>query len=133
MQFLAGHSEYDVVEFAEWRAPGGEDGGPRGWVEVGLERCWGRGEGDGDGGDGEGCLRCMFLQVRVLENHQNGKDTHIRGLQIWARDERERGGRAGAKSKGLVGEGAGMGKEEMWEDEADAYTDGWEEGESTLR
>ena len=35
-----------------------------------------------------GVLRCFFLQVRVLENHQNGKDTHIRGVQIFARDDR---------------------------------------------
>ncbi|KAF1809495.1 galactose-binding like protein, partial [Eremomyces bilateralis CBS 781.70] len=28
-------------------------------------------------------LRCMLLQVRILENHQNGKDTHLRGLQIF--------------------------------------------------
>lgn len=28
------------------------------------------------------------MQVRVLENHQNGKDTHVRGVQIFARDER---------------------------------------------
>lgn len=30
----------------------------------------------------------MVLQVRVLENHQNGKDTHIRGMQIFSMDER---------------------------------------------
>jgi len=28
------------------------------------------------------------VQVKVLENHQNGKDTHIRGLKIYSRDER---------------------------------------------
>jgi anaphase-promoting complex subunit 10 len=26
-----------------------------------------------------------------VENHQNGKDTHVRGLKIYARDERVRG------------------------------------------
>ncbi|KAI4145144.1 MAG: hypothetical protein LQ340_006390, partial [Diploschistes diacapsis] len=36
----------------------------------------------------EGVLRCMCVQVRVLENHQNGKDTHVRGVQLFARDER---------------------------------------------
>ena len=33
-----------------------------------------------------------MVQVRVVENHQNGKDTHVRGLKIYARDERVRGG-----------------------------------------
>lgn len=32
-------------------------------------------------------LRCYLVQVRIVENHQNGKDTHLRGLQIFARDE----------------------------------------------
>jgi len=31
-------------------------------------------------------LRCMLLQVQIRENHQNGKDTHLRGLQIFALD-----------------------------------------------
>jgi hypothetical protein len=26
-----------------------------------------------------------------VENHQNGKDTHVRGLKIYARDERVQG------------------------------------------
>jgi anaphase-promoting complex subunit 10 len=26
-----------------------------------------------------------------VENHQNGKDTHVRGLKVYARDERARG------------------------------------------
>lgn len=29
------------------------------------------------------------MQLRVVENHQNGKDTHVRGLKIYARDERQ--------------------------------------------
>lgn len=32
------------------------------------------------------------MQVKVIENHQNGKDTHVRGLKLYARDERLRGG-----------------------------------------
>lgn len=31
------------------------------------------------------------MQVRIVENHQNGKDTHVRGLKIYARDDRARG------------------------------------------
>lgn len=30
-----------------------------------------------------------------MENHQNGKDTHIRGLKIYAKDERVRGNLGG--------------------------------------
>jgi len=40
-----------------------------------------------------GTLRCMMLQVRITENHQNGKDTHLRGLQIYAKDENAKGRR----------------------------------------
>ncbi|KAI1976487.1 hypothetical protein LOZ53_003495 [Ophidiomyces ophidiicola] len=32
-------------------------------------------------------LKAMVIQVRICENHQNGKDTHLRGFQIFARDE----------------------------------------------
>ncbi|KLJ11752.1 hypothetical protein EMPG_13092, partial [Blastomyces silverae] len=26
-------------------------------------------------------LKAMVIQVRISENHQNGKDTHVRGFQ----------------------------------------------------
>lgn len=45
----------------------------------------------GGGADGK-TLRCFLLQVRIMENHQNGKDTHVRGLKIFAKDERAREG-----------------------------------------
>lgn len=32
-------------------------------------------------------LRAYLLQIKILENHQNGKDTHLRGVQIFARDK----------------------------------------------
>lgn len=36
-------------------------------------------------------LRAHLVQIKILENHQNGKDTHLRGLQIFAKDNvRER-------------------------------------------
>ena len=45
----------------------------------------------------------MVLQVRVLENHQNGKDTHIRGMQIFSMDERpSRRGLAMRENNGAV-------------------------------
>lgn len=68
------------VQFYEWR---GEE--PKGWVDVDLE-------GVGVGGKAE--LRAFVVQVRVLENHQNGKDTHVRGVQIFARDDKTRKSRA---------------------------------------
>lgn len=46
-------------------------------------------------------LRCHLVQIKILENHQNGKDTHLRGLQIFARDnETERGTSRSRKSVG---------------------------------
>ncbi|OCK82008.1 galactose-binding like protein [Lepidopterella palustris CBS 459.81] len=35
-------------------------------------------------------LRAFLVQIKILENHQNGKDTHLRGLQIFARDRGKR-------------------------------------------
>lgn len=68
------------MQFAEWR---GEE--PRGWVDVDL---------DGVGVGGKAELRAFVVQVRVLENHQNGKDTHVRGVQVFAQDDRVRQGRS---------------------------------------
>ncbi|EXJ93356.1 hypothetical protein A1O1_01748 [Capronia coronata CBS 617.96] len=41
------------------------------------------------GGD---VLKAMVVQVRICENHQNGKDTHVRGFQVFARDHTNAGG-----------------------------------------
>lgn len=35
-------------------------------------------------------LKAMVIQMRIIENHQNGKDTHVRGFQIFARDDDRR-------------------------------------------
>jgi anaphase-promoting complex subunit 10 len=35
-------------------------------------------------------LKAMVIQVRICENHQNGKDTHVRGFQVFAYDEDRR-------------------------------------------
>ncbi|KAF1914482.1 galactose-binding domain-like protein, partial [Ampelomyces quisqualis] len=59
--FLAGTGGNDLVEWGEWRGEG-----PRGWVWVGFD-----GVDDNE------------VQIKILENHQNGKDTHLRGLQIF--------------------------------------------------
>lgn len=49
------------------------------------------------GGD---VLKCMVVQVRICENHQNGKDTHVRGFQVFARDEN-----AGKGSRKIIKKG----------------------------
>ncbi|KAF3929528.1 hypothetical protein ABW19_dt0203551 [Dactylella cylindrospora] len=46
---------------------------PVGWQEAPL-----------DGVHADGILRTFLIQVCVLSNHQNGKDTHVRGLQIYS-------------------------------------------------
>ena len=35
-------------------------------------------------------LKAMVIQMRIIENHQNGKDTHVRGFQVYAKDEDKR-------------------------------------------
>ncbi|KAK6353073.1 anaphase promoting complex subunit doc1 [Orbilia brochopaga] len=46
---------------------------PIGWQEIPL-----------DGVHSDGILRAFLIQVCVLSNHQSGKDTHVRGLQIYS-------------------------------------------------
>ncbi|RYP26700.1 hypothetical protein DL767_007930 [Monosporascus sp. MG133] len=52
---------------------------PKGWIDVPIA-------GAGGGPDGNS-LCCWFIRVIVLENHQNGKDTHIRGVKVYALDD----------------------------------------------
>jgi anaphase-promoting complex subunit 10 len=60
-------------------------GGRRSDVDVEMEDATsGLKELDFVGGD---VLKAMVVQVRICENHQNGKDTHVRGFQVFARDE----------------------------------------------
>ncbi|KAL8809877.1 MAG: hypothetical protein Q9223_004724 [Gallowayella weberi] len=99
MQFLAGTGHHDLCEFGGW-----EGAQPVGWVDVPLE---------GTGKDGGWGLRAFLVQVRVLENHQNGKDTHVRGVQIFARDERL----ALARRQGESDESEEMSEEERMQDE----------------
>lgn len=56
-------------------------------------------------------LRCHLVQIKILENHQNGKDTHLRGLQIFARADDKDGGReVGRVDGGMARREAGMGE-----------------------
>lgn len=79
IRFAAGTGYNDLQEFSVMRFDQ-----PRGWIDVDWE---GVGEaGEDDDVSDLPVLRCMLLQVRICENHQNGKDTHLRGLQIFAKD-----------------------------------------------
>lgn len=52
---------------------------PKGWIDVPIA-------GAGGGPDGNS-LCCWFIRVIILENHQNGKDTHLRGVKVYALDD----------------------------------------------
>lgn len=71
---------------------------PSGWVKAELwhAACSSSGGGGAAGGGGAGGggaaaaavvvepLRAFCLQVAVLANHQNGRDTHVRGVRVLA-------------------------------------------------
>jgi anaphase-promoting complex subunit 10 len=92
IQFLAGMGGHDVQEFAEMSFEQ-----PTGWIDVDFSNV-GPIEQDENEEDDENMhrevdwskrpvLRAFVVQVRILENHQNGKDTHLRAVQVFARDE----------------------------------------------
>lgn len=71
--FKSGISENNLIEFATMSLDS-----PLGWQQVPLV---------GAGGDPDGnTLVSYVLQMEILENHQNGKDTHLRGIKIYAFD-----------------------------------------------
>jgi anaphase-promoting complex subunit 10 len=72
--FRAGTGPHDLLQFAEMALAN-----PSGWQDVPLVRC-------GGGVDGNS-LCCWIVQMHIRENHQNGKDTHIRGIRMFALDE----------------------------------------------
>lgn len=72
--FYAGTGHHDLLQFAEVSLAN-----PVGWQDVPVADC-------GGGRDGHS-LCCWIVQLHVKENHQNGKDTHIRGIKIFALDE----------------------------------------------
>ncbi|ETN43834.1 uncharacterized protein HMPREF1541_10965 [Cyphellophora europaea CBS 101466] len=109
MKFYAGMSEGALVEFGEWVMT--EETDPvtgevrsmvesvKGWIDVDLTGVGGREKryydtaeddeamGEWDAAKSGDVLKAMVVQVRICENHQNGKDTHVRGFQVFARDE----------------------------------------------
>lgn len=71
--FKSGTSENNLIEFATMNLDS-----PYGWQDVPIA---------GAGGDPDGnTLVSYVLQMQILENHQNGKDTHLRGIKIYAFD-----------------------------------------------
>lgn len=93
IQFLAGYGAHDVQDFAEMSFEQ-----PTGWVDVDFSNVGPISQDEGDEeqdafGNPEidwskrPVLRAFVVHVRILENHQNGKDTHLRAVQIFARDE----------------------------------------------
>ena len=72
---------------------------------------------------GKAELRAFVVQLRVLENHQNGKDTHVRGVQIFAQDDKVKKSRAAvAEEDGKVTNGVD-GSEAVGMDEPDWMQD----------
>ncbi|KAF4341997.1 anaphase-promoting complex subunit 10 [Fusarium beomiforme] len=71
--FKAGISENNLIEFATMVLEN-----PSGWQQVPIA---------GAGGDPDGnTLVAWVVQMQILENHQNGKDTHLRGIRIYSFD-----------------------------------------------
>ncbi|KAF9874464.1 anaphase promoting complex subunit 10 [Colletotrichum karsti] len=71
--FKSGTSENNLIQFAQM-----ELAAPVGWQQVPIA-------GSGGGPDGNTLVSYVF-QMQILENHQNGKDTHLRSIKIYAAD-----------------------------------------------
>ena len=57
---------------------------PQGWVVVPLVSNQMERGGGADGGERAPLpLRCHMLQLAVIANHQNGRDTHLRQVKIY--------------------------------------------------
>ncbi|KAF2222529.1 anaphase-promoting complex, subunit 10-domain-containing protein [Elsinoe ampelina] len=67
IQFWAGMGTHDLQEFCEMSFEQ-----PKGWIDTDWTA--------------RPVLRAFLVQVRIVENHQNGKDTHLRGLQLFSID-----------------------------------------------
>ncbi len=108
--FCAGTGHHDLIQFAEVPLTN-----PVGWQDVPIA-------GSGGGADGHS-LCCWMVQMHIKENHQNGKDTHIRGIKIYALDDQLPG--SGARNLPPHGMGPGLD-----EDQARVLTMQSVEGES---
>ncbi|KAJ6788998.1 hypothetical protein PWT90_10233 [Aphanocladium album] len=87
--FKSGTSENNMIEFATMTMDN-----PYGWQDVPIS---------GAGGEPDGnTLVSYVLQMQILENHQNGKDTHLRGIKIYAFDP-DSGQQAGGRRQNAEG------------------------------
>lgn len=77
ISWFAGTSEHDLHAFGTSNLVN-----PSGWIDVPLT-------GAGGGEDGNS-LFAWVVQMQVVENHQNGKDTHIRGVKVYGFDDQLR-------------------------------------------
>lgn len=86
IQFLAGMGVHDIQEFAEMSFEQ-----PTGWIDVDFSNVGPIVDEEDEEAEIDWSkrpvLRAFLVQVKILENHQNGKDTHLRAVQLFARDE----------------------------------------------
>lgn len=95
INWFAGTSLHDLLPFGTSQLVN-----PAGWIDVPLT-------GAGGGEDGNS-LMAYVVQMQIVENHQNGKDTHIRGVKIYGFDDQLRA--AGATGMGVGQEVVGNNK-----------------------
>lgn len=93
----SGHADLRTLKQVEMEEP-------QGWVEL----SWADGADGGGTDDGAPPAPKLFmLQIMILANHQNGKDTHLRAVQIYGPGEEQGAGiRLG---QGELGEPAALG------------------------
>lgn len=104
ISWFAGTSEHDLHAFGTSTLVN-----PAGWIDVPLT-------GAGGGEDGNS-LFAWVVQMRIIENHQNGKDTHIRGVKVYGFDDQLRAAGATGRSGG-GDDGGGGGDRDFRVDEA---------------
>lgn len=101
IQFLAGMGVHDIQEFAEMSFEQ-----PNGWHLVDFSNVGPIEDDSEDDDESQGevinwgkrpVLRAFLVQVRILENHQNGKDTHLRGVRLFARDDTQQSRKTSSK------------------------------------
>lgn len=79
VSFRVGNSYYDLQEIKTVEL---EE--PQGWVVIPLAHRPRDAEGGAEGGGGPpGFVRAHCLQIAVLSNHQNGRDTHLRQVKVF--------------------------------------------------
>ncbi|KAG9233802.1 anaphase-promoting complex, subunit 10-domain-containing protein, partial [Amylocarpus encephaloides] len=88
---LGGTGYHNLIPFASL-----EFEKPMGWIDVPLDHV-------GGGHDGK-TLRAFLVQVKIVENHQNGKDTHVRGLKVYGFDDKATGGDVLSNGLDLISE-----------------------------